>query len=539
MTTSSRLTFVVVFSALALAAVFVFLDRPADDGRSTLEQVHERTADAPDAITESAGTVGATGDDPEADEPAPLELTAFYVAPDADGTGTLTDPADLAETLLSQEIAPGTTVFLRGGTYVGYFTSELVGTSDQPITVRPFEGEHAVIDGFGAEPIDAEALNIAGAHARFVDLEITNSEPSRERSESGSLGRAGLVQIFGESISLIGNYIHDGGSCVGVWSAAENAEVHGNIISNCGWEGPDGGHGHGLYVQNDGEPVLIDANIIVDNFGYGIHAFATNGMVTNLQVINNIVAGAGALSADPSAWAVLVGAGTPVADIVFVGNTLAGPAPAQFGYTNPNNSGLELRGNRIVGTSDGPSLVVRNWTGFVGSDNEIFTADGGPIQVLDTELTEWDRNRYHGNDLFPGGTFATWQQPVRDANSTHSPEPPADTVVVVPNRYDDDRANVAVLTWSGAAEVTIDLSSILEAGDSYEIRNAQNLEAEPLVSGVYDGDDVVVPLAGMTARLPTGLDQPAETLDTFRVLTVTAAHDRPAPREPEDPETEA
>lgn len=76
---------------------------------------------------------------------------AIYVAPDGSprGKGTKKRPWDL-QTALSQPdgIKPGDTIYLRGGTYNGKFTSKLAGSESSPITVRSYPGEWAKIDGY-------------------------------------------------------------------------------------------------------------------------------------------------------------------------------------------------------------------------------------------------------------------------------------------------------------------------------------------------------------------------------------------------------
>src|SRR5512142_489791 len=74
----------------------------------------------------------------------------FYVSPAGipSASGALSSPWDL-QTALNQPSAvhPGDTIWLRGGTYVGHFTSSLNGNSSSPITVRQYAGERATIDG--------------------------------------------------------------------------------------------------------------------------------------------------------------------------------------------------------------------------------------------------------------------------------------------------------------------------------------------------------------------------------------------------------
>jgi hypothetical protein len=83
--------------------------------------------------------------------PTPPTGNNFYVSPTGapTGNGSLANPWDL-QTALDQPsgVTPGTTIYLRGGTYKGNFTSQLVGSQSSPITVRSYPGEWAQVDGY-------------------------------------------------------------------------------------------------------------------------------------------------------------------------------------------------------------------------------------------------------------------------------------------------------------------------------------------------------------------------------------------------------
>src|SRR5512140_3318197 len=77
----------------------------------------------------------------------------FFASPSgttstAPGTGTITNSWAL-QTALAQPAAvhPGDTIWLRGGTYTGIFTSYLTGTASLPIKVRQYPGERVTLDG--------------------------------------------------------------------------------------------------------------------------------------------------------------------------------------------------------------------------------------------------------------------------------------------------------------------------------------------------------------------------------------------------------
>src|SRR4051794_17269054 len=74
-----------------------------------------------------------------------IALSSFYASPPGSpaGDGSLVRPWDLATALNAPAILPGDTLWLRGGTYDGAFTSTLAGTPQAPIQVRSATGEHA------------------------------------------------------------------------------------------------------------------------------------------------------------------------------------------------------------------------------------------------------------------------------------------------------------------------------------------------------------------------------------------------------------
>jgi hypothetical protein len=67
---------------------------------------------------------------------------------------------------------------------------------------------------------------------------------------------------------------------------------------------------------------------------------------------------------------------------------------------------------------------------------------------------------------------------------------PEDTVVLVrPNRYEPGRAHVVIYNWSRRPAVSIDLSSVLSDGETFELLDVQNQEAPPVASGVYQATE--------------------------------------------------
>src|SRR5437773_1414358 len=131
----------------------------------------------------------------------------FYASPTGSplGDGSRTKPWDL-QTALSQPapVTPGSTIWLRGGRYTGGsdragFRSNLTGTADAPIVVRPFPGEHAIV---------TNSLDVTGSYTWFWGFEITSARQAATVTDYEYLVKvhAGVGNRF---INLV---IHDGPS---------------------------------------------------------------------------------------------------------------------------------------------------------------------------------------------------------------------------------------------------------------------------------------------------------------------------------------
>src|SRR6185503_10835654 len=92
-------------------------------------------------------------------------------------------------------------------------------------------------------------------------------------------------------------------------------------------------------------------------------------------------------------------------------------------------------------------------------------------------------------------------------------------VFVRANKYEAGRANVTVYNWTGASTVDVDLSGVLAAGASYEVRNAQDFYGAPVASGTYQGGTVRLPM-NLSVATPVGKAAPAPTGPEFNVFVV-------------------
>ena len=144
--------------------------------------------------------------------------------------------------------------------------------------------------------------------------------------------------------------------------------------------------------------------------------------------------------------------------------------------------------------------------------------------------TAWNDNSYSrssaGVDFLGNSTeygFYDWQNTTGyDSHSTYNAVNPSGTKVYVrPNRYEAGRANIIVYNWDNLNGVAVDVSSAMAMGAAYEVRNAQDFFAPPVLSGIFDGQPLLLPMTGLTVAVPNGpLLTPPPTGPTFNVFTL-------------------
>jgi len=449
----------------------------------------------------------------------PAELPGIYVAPNGSpkGNGTPERPLDLATALSARNPArPGATIWLRGGVYRGAFTSQLSGSSQSPITVRQYPGERATIDGAG---IGASPLTINGGYAIYWGFEVINSD--RDRSQERPTG----VNVLGHHVKLINLIVRDNGIGIGFWAPAIDSEIYGCVIYRNGWQGPppDRGHGHGIYAQNaEGMKRIVD-NIVFDQYGYGIHNYTEAGFLKGFHIEGNIVFNNGSASTPNDAGFpnILVGGLRPAERITIANNYTYYPegiyaTNVWLNYGAKNNQDVTLDGNYIAGGNS--PLMMSEWararcvnntfTGFERLVGLIMPGGVAPSAYV------WDNNTYYTTTSTSASpfaltidgklatyAFADWsRQTGFDRSSrlmrTSTGRPTGLKVDARPNRYEEGRANIVAYNWGLKKQVAVDVSSALRKGDRFEVRSAGDPYGQPVLSGVYDGAPLSLPMAG-------------------------------------------
>jgi hypothetical protein len=400
------------------------------------------------------------------------------------GNGSVGSPWNLT-TALNQPSAvrPGDTIWVHGGTYNGTYTPRLNGTASQPIIVRAYNNERVTIDGGNSDgnPI----FYVASTYTWFWGLEIMSSQTTKIALISQPNNSWPIDIPMGEGVVIYQNgnggtgckfinlIVHDTRQGFSSWKDAVGAEVYGCVVYDNGWLGPDQTHGHNFYVQNvDGTKIFSD-NYVLRAYSHGIQSYGSDAAyANNLQfegnvVVNNVGRG------------FLLGTGNAALNPVFKDNVV-------------------YRDEATCGTT----LFIMNYGTTAGTQNAVVTGNyflGGLLTFnYNTNMT------FNGNTLYNSSTGG--DAPSMSGNTVLSSKPSTNSVLLRRNKYDPRRANITILNWQGLDYVDVNVSSVLQNGDTFEVRDAQNYFATPVISGTYTGQSLHLPLVGLSIPAKVGND---------------------------------
>lgn len=396
--------------------------------------------------------------EPGAGTPAREPGACFYVAVEgrAGNEGTADSPWDIESALGGQHaIAPGSTLYLKGGTYRHAdrrwespgFVIALAGAPGRPIDIRPIPGHRVTLDGKVEVKPNAR-------HLRVWELEITVSETATwdRRVTAGGLKVDGSTDLPQGGLNILGGadskfihlVIHDMNSGVGFWRPAVDAEMHGCLIYGIGAIGPDRYHGPGIYTQNETGTKALTDNILFGNYSTTIQAYGSSrAPVSGFRIEGNI---AFAPIKEGGRQRVLIGGGQPSRRIAAVDNLLY-EVPLELGYDAPHNEDAVVTGNWVVDAG----LAVNRFKFVIES----------------------------GNTVIPPGA--------------KRPDRPAD-IILRPSLYVPGRGNLAVFNWARRSHVEVDLAGLLRPGQPFTIVSALDFYGRPVVAGRFDGGPVAVPM---------------------------------------------
>lgn len=453
----------------------------------------------------------------------------FYVTTTgkASNDGSAAHPWDLDSALLNtSKVHAGDIIWVRGGTYKPEiesikFNIKVKGAANNPVIIRAYPGERVTIDG---------SVEIYSEYVTFWGFEITNTNPDRTSSEVGShpsdISRGSGVNLLAPNISLINNIIHEGENGISSFSSSPDAIIYGNISFNNGWMGPDRGHGHGLYAQNETGSKTLAENIVFNNFGaYSFHLYTENGSLKNFTLTGNVAMND----------TFLIGGTQPVQNIHLFENYVYN-TKSKLGYSNQNNTNLQLQQNWFWNPS-GTGIEINWWNNFTVMDNYILSGSS-PVLTYEPSSSpgpvNWTNNNYQAGsdtDSFTyDGDQLSWNQwrstTTYDSGSQFSTAPLTDpSVFVRPNQYEKKRGNIIIFNWSDLNEINADISSLgLASGDLYTLHNAQNYYAET-IQGTYNDSNptITIPMTGWSVAKPIGWSVPLNpsTFPKFGVFVLT------------------
>jgi hypothetical protein len=448
---------------------------------------------------------------------ATAEAAEWYVTANGSdsGAGTQSSPMSLSKALSGSTPArAGDTIWLRGGTYLGSYTTYLSGTASAPIVIRAYPGERVVLDGNNAAAKQSGVvLSIYGANTTWWGFEIMSSDSSRDFSDGPHIP-VGVLVNESQNIKLINLIVHDlPGAGFGVWTENTGAEVYGCLVYNVGSNHWD----HGIYVQNQNGTKRIADNIIVNAASHGIHGYGSDSAyLDNITLEGNTVYESGWLGGAYERN-ILLGGGRVAQNPVIVSN---------YTYYRGTSGG-----NSNIGYSAGAAnAVVKNnyWIGGNVAARMIFS--GGDVT-----------GNFFSGALDPSDTASRWPN-----NTFVSSRPTTGNAIFVrKNAYEAGRAHITIYNWAKAASVAVSLAQAgLNVGEAFEIRDALNYFGAPVATGTYDGSSsVTIPMNNLTAAAPigNGLTAPRHTAPEFGAFvlvrtsgggTTTPPPTTPPPTEP-------
>lgn len=505
-------------------------------------------------------------------------MSNWFCSPtgNAAGDGTLLKPWDIAtcwntvmendqlpgdkRSLKKVTIQPGDTIFMRGGkdwadpaciyraTGPWWLWPNLKGAPDNPIDIRGYQNELWAIDMIGLNSallfdVPSRPGNFRGdCHdLRIWDMRLFCSNPIRSTSAAGNNGLFCDVKVIGPRIEMIGCYTHDLGNGYACSMGSDGAKLMDAVILDHGYTGSDRGHGHSGYIEGLG-PTQLDNIITGGSWDILWQLFGTASKVANVTQ-TRFVAIEGQVQGGVQ---YVIGGGGQKYGIVIKQMRLWERQPRfnwlgwQWDQQNTDlyaedilcvNSSMEF-GNWDKLTVKGLKLYSKQFAVSNSPDMKLmlYTPAQPPQQFHNYVL---DGNEYSDGTVFYAGArhldvngnpagdgggnttdTAAWTAQTGETNSNYKGVPKL-LVDVWPSLRRAGYAHISIYNPALDAAVTVDLSKAgLNEGDAWEIRDALNLLAPPVQTGIYT--------AGQTVALSmTGLVRKSGALGIF------AAHSAP------------
>jgi hypothetical protein len=403
----------------------------------------------------------------------------YYVAPNGSPTaaGTISDPWSLSKICTGSANPPpiqaGDTIWMRGGEYIinAPISCRFVGTASQRIALRAVPGERPVI------VVDFSYNEFCAAfdNSQYFDLwgiwwvyKRSRIEPIGGSNPVGNAVPSGIKIPYGVYNRSINNVTLGPGDSVG-WAhgADRGLLIYGHISHTDGGDAPDRGHGAVAYQQNYdsmGEPEYVENVIALPGYRTSPAWQVTASQAVYVQRIRikNIIS------------AVSVGIGS------------YGGCSVSMREMYLQDSLLRYAPSLPYGCNTARDAVV--------TGNLMATSYSNPRASGGTYSNNWAVGGFSVTtcSTLPEGGSCTAPTVSNNQAST----PASNWVVVYPNAFEEGRAHIGIYNWTNAATQQIDMSSVWDVGQYYEVIDAWNMVGPPVWSGRYEGGSITLPLDG-------------------------------------------
>lgn len=474
----------------------------------------------------------------------------YFIAPTGlqINAGSISSPWSIQYGLSNSTVVAGDTIYLRGGTYGtgGSYsvTATVAGTLGNPVTIRQYPYERAVING---------AVYASGNYQIHQGYEIYNSATATRTNASSVLGPG--LNLTGVGCKAINMVVHDVGNA-GIWwpQSATTSEIYGCVMWGVGLYDTDDGNsirGTAIYGQNQTGTRTVRNNLSFKNFSGGMKAYAETVYANGFTFDGNVT------------WwnyadGILIDAiHNPIDAATVTSNVSYDDNNNRLGMSSIGHTNILIAGNTFIGVALNDYTMLEwsiGWKALTMTNNVYAELSANPAWSDTVKM--WQIERYLGagytvdKDVFyttgtgsqvfdvDGGPRATFAQiqasPGWELNGAFNNSIPAANVVTIqPNAYESGRANIIVLNWQGSSTTSVNISGIgLTEGQNYEVRDAQNWLGTPCIRSVYHASSPTVtlplnltpvtPLLGTPTHFPRPINTHTPTTFNAFVILPTA-----------------
>src|SRR3990167_6334456 len=242
-------------------------------------------------------------------------------------------------------------------------------------------------------------------------------------------------------------------------------------------------YGHGAYPQNTLPWLTFEQCVFYDNFGYGLHAFASSGLIDYINIVDCTFFNNGSLWGQY--WGNIHYGGVPFSDARIIGN---------WSYFNTTTD----QGGVGVGDENSVRLFIEDNI-FVGG-RWAFTFAG--------QADSLQNNQFYGTvvgvdaETYPNNIYGlAGEQP--------------DIYQILPNDHDSDLAILRVLNPAQINNI-IDVSALFGQSGTIAIHNLQDQIDDIQTLEIANGQITInMQAINRTVEIPTGWTVPATTFPKF------------------------